>query len=177
MTKIVKKKNTDDWGLIIKHTWGWKWQWVKYPLLSDPTAKLTDDALNWIKTARNSEFPHEMVIVSDLDRAMKGRHYHFTTTSYDRNKWNSAVASKSKREWCVSCRAQNETLWSDGRPARRCVRWRHWGMELSSCFHPLYMGLLGGWAPGRKHGYQLVDKNDNLPQRRTKSQSVRRDRS
>lgn len=48
-------------------------------------------------------------------------------------------------------------------------------MELSSCFHPLYMGLLGGWAQGREHGYQLVDKNDNLPQRRTKSQSVRRD--
>lgn len=48
-------------------------------------------------------------------------------------------------------------------------------MELSSCFHPFYMGLLGGWAQGRKHGYQLVDKNDNLPQRRTKSQSVRRD--
>lgn len=50
-------------------------------------------------------------------------------------------------------------------------------MELSSCFHPLYTGLLGGWAQGRKHGYQLVDKNDNLPRRRTKSQSVRRDRS
>lgn len=48
-------------------------------------------------------------------------------------------------------------------------------MELSSCFYPLHMGLLGGWAQGRKHTYQLVDKNDNLPPRRTKSQSVRRD--
>lgn len=50
-------------------------------------------------------------------------------------------------------------------------------MELSSCFHPLYMGLLGGWAQVREHGYQLVNKNDNLPQRRTKSQSVRHDQS
>lgn len=62
-----------------------------------------------------------------------------------------------------------------GPAARRCARRRRWGMELSSCFHPLYMGLQGGWAQRRKHGHQLVDKNDNLPQRRTKSQSLRRD--
>jgi len=48
-------------------------------------------------------------------------------------------------------------------------------MELSFCFHPLYEDLLGRWDQGMKHGYQLVDKNDNLPQRSTKSQSVRRD--
>lgn len=48
-------------------------------------------------------------------------------------------------------------------------------MELSSCFHPQYKGLLGEWVQSRKHGYQLVDKNDNLPQRRTKSQSLMHD--
>lgn len=48
-------------------------------------------------------------------------------------------------------------------------------MELSSCFHPLYMSLLGRRDQAGKQSYQLVDKNDKLPQRRTESQSVSRD--